>query len=217
MNKLILTLLFVGLMFIPLVNSIGIDPLKINEEGKLKQTCANCTYVNITAIEHPNQTIQYINVAMSKNVNVYTYSFIPYNYGTYTYYTIGNPNGVEVTQSVDFEVTLNGKKESEGIIVILFIICFLIILAYAILTFTNLLTHIGTWDYDLIDLAQAWGGYFAFIGLHQLHYYYVGNPLMDAILSFGLYVGGLTHAFIPLAMLFISIIFGSLKGIGGYK
>jgi hypothetical protein len=105
-------LLFILLLFIfiPLSSAVfELPAVKKNTCAELVQTCANCTFVNVTSVKLPNQTILSFNRAMSQNSNVYNYTFCNTTLiGNYIYDTIGNPDGTLTTASVLFEVTETG-------------------------------------------------------------------------------------------------------------
>src|SRR5258705_8058226 len=61
----------------------------------LKQTCSNCTFVNLSVSTPPNQTAIVVNQSMTRQtVNLWTYSFCnTTNNGEYIYDTFGDLNG----------------------------------------------------------------------------------------------------------------------------
>lgn len=114
MNKFILVILLV-LIIIPFTSATDQKELPYPVEkgmcAELIQTCANCTFINMTGVIYPNSTIEYFNVEMTQNINVYNASFCKTDsLGIYTYSTLGNPDGIMVTQNVIFEVTPSGAK-----------------------------------------------------------------------------------------------------------
>lgn len=98
----------------------------------LKQTCANCTFVNITSVTaktNEGQSVQLMgDVAMTKTGSEYNYTFCKTGYiGEYTYNTLGNPDGVLTVEPVTFNIGQNS--------IILYVIIFIIIYAVSFIGF----------------------------------------------------------------------------------
>lgn len=81
---------------------------------QLRQTCANCSFVNITSIYIEETDISFINteVAMQKNgLTFYNYSFPNTSRnGDYVYTGYGDPNGIIEVWGVRFSITPNGEE-----------------------------------------------------------------------------------------------------------
>lgn len=118
MNKTILlgAILFFFFLF-PLVSSQEQQTLgtfKQNSCIELKQTCANCTVVNITRISAPNSSILLsVPATMSKVDTVYNYSFCRNNQlGNYIVDWKANPDGSFIcstcTGNYDYNITTTG-------------------------------------------------------------------------------------------------------------
>jgi hypothetical protein len=90
--------------------SLGV--FKQNTCITLKQTCANCTFVNLTSVYNPNG-IEVTGVfVMTKIASEYSYSFCNATIlGQYIYNTLGDPNGIPTTQPVTFDVTSTGNDK----------------------------------------------------------------------------------------------------------
>lgn len=114
MKKLLLLLLMVSLLIVSVSASDDafVRPVQRGYCTQLTQTCANCTSVNITTIQHLNQTLQVLNQPMTPvAAGVYNYSFCEtQSNGEVIYNTIGNPNGVLDTQTVHLPITPNGEE-----------------------------------------------------------------------------------------------------------
>jgi len=138
MKKIILTLIL-GICLINLtgatVESLGI--FKQSECIELPQTCANCTYNNISSVSYPNSSIAISNVEMTKNDTYYNYSFcLTATTGNYIVRGYGDPEGIKTIWTYDFEVTPTGTtlETSESILyVILLIVTFLLFLGFLFL------------------------------------------------------------------------------------
>ena len=78
--------------------------------------CPSCTYINLTAIQYPNQTVIDMNIAMTKTNNNYIYSFCNTgNLGEYSYTTCGDKTGDVGCEDMVFEVTPSGFAWSNGL------------------------------------------------------------------------------------------------------
>lgn len=77
----------------------------------LPQTCANCTFVNISSITYPNSSISVSNIRMTKNLQNFNYTYCQTDaVGQYIVCTTGDPNGNLESACYDFDVTFSGKK-----------------------------------------------------------------------------------------------------------
>lgn len=77
---------------------------------ELRQSCTNCTFVNITLLLYPNSSTGLSNVPMTKIGTVYNRTFCETSaLGTYTYWTLGDPDGDLDQPGITFEVTPNGE------------------------------------------------------------------------------------------------------------
>jgi len=126
MKKIILTLIL-GILLINLtgatVESLGI--FKQGECIELPQTCADCTYNNISSVSYPNSSIAISNVRMTKDDTDYNYSFcLTATTGNYIVRGYGDPEGIKTIWTYDFEVTPSGITQNSilenPILIILF-------------------------------------------------------------------------------------------------
>jgi succinate dehydrogenase hydrophobic anchor subunit len=101
------------LMVMGLASAATLGTFEQNNCIQLKQTCANCTFVNVTSVVYPNSTEALGNVLMTKQGSEYNYTFCNTTLlGEYTYNTLGNPDGVFVVEPVTFQITPNGNINS---------------------------------------------------------------------------------------------------------
>jgi len=119
-NKLILTLI-VSMFLISLVSANQIATLgtfKQNECIELKQSCADCSYVNFSRVSYPDGTR-----AMNEFCNTD-------QLGTYIVEGIGDVEGTDTVFAYDFEVSHTGKEltsakaTSYAIIIIISVLIF---------------------------------------------------------------------------------------------
>lgn len=77
----------------------------------LKQTCGNCTWINVTSVSYPNGTTLSFNAAMADiGGGIYINHTCSHSsiIGHYTYDTLGNPDGSIVSQPVGYDITESG-------------------------------------------------------------------------------------------------------------
>jgi hypothetical protein len=134
-NKLILTLI-VSMFLISLVSANQIASLgtfKQNECIELKQTCADCSYVNFSRVSYPDGTRAMNNTVATKDGSVFNLEFCNTDQlGTYIVEGIGDVEGTDTVFAYDFEITPSGQSGTANIVFFLFII----LLLYGI-TFTG--------------------------------------------------------------------------------
>jgi hypothetical protein len=120
MKKILMLLMFgmflISLFLISLVSAdCSIPSSKLGDTIELTQTCANCSYVNLTKVVYPNQTIDLLGqYSMQENGTNYNYSYITNTVGNYYYTTQGDLNGITTTQTCSFVVTSSGKEINSG-------------------------------------------------------------------------------------------------------
>jgi hypothetical protein len=141
-NKILLaTFIGIFILSLALVNAVEIQqaslpqPLTQGLCGDLSQTCTNCTFVNITSILYPDNVKHMTNYAMVQNGTEYTYNFCDTALsGDYSYNTLGDPDGILVSQPVSFKVSPTGVNqnsilENPLLLILVFISLVLLILA----------------------------------------------------------------------------------------
>jgi hypothetical protein len=101
-------------------------PVKQNDCIVIKQTCASCTYLNVS-ISYPNSSIAINNQAMTTNGGgLWTYTFCStQNIGRHDVNTCGNLNGVAQCNDAGtlyFEVTPTGQSSNPNFYYLIFIV-----------------------------------------------------------------------------------------------
>lgn len=77
----------------------------------LLQTCANCTFVNITSVKYPNSSILLGNVEMTKQGTEYNFTICNASVlGDYIVNGVGDVDGVNTVWAYDFKVTMDGYE-----------------------------------------------------------------------------------------------------------
>lgn len=113
-----------------------IGTFRTNDCVDLRQTCANCTFNNVTAVTYlRNSTRLLSEVEMNKNGTLYNYTFcLTSANGEYQVDGFGNPNGVDEIWNYNFFVNGAGFNltEAQASVYIAVLILGLIILALTI-------------------------------------------------------------------------------------
>lgn len=126
--KICLATIALLLILIPLASS-EIQSLGTFRQGQavnLIQICDNCTNVNLTTIVTPTSQIVNIGRYMTKNGNVYNYSYSTTILGTYIANTCGDLNGDTTCSSFTFEVTPSGFNNLLGLYIIVIVAIYVI-------------------------------------------------------------------------------------------
>jgi len=127
---LLLTLIIMSLTFISAEGDIGL--VKQWDCIDLYNYCPTCSYINLTAIQYPNQSIGTMNLAMVKTGQNYIYNFCGTGeLGAYSYTTCGDKAGVLTCEDMSFEVTPTGFIWSTGFYVMILLLSIgIIVLGY---------------------------------------------------------------------------------------
>lgn len=138
MKKQILVLMLVLCLVLPsilafdYINSGFFGTYKLDSCINLKQTCSNCSYINITSIINPNSTQVLNQVQMTKVGTEYNYSCGPSStLGTYIVNGIGDVDGEVAIWAYDYTVTTTGSGSGNTIPLFLLLGGFLIFIAAA--------------------------------------------------------------------------------------
>lgn len=145
-DKKILFAILIGTFMFTFVSAGSIGSFKQYEEMQITNYCTDgtCTFMNLSSLELPNNTILYLNAEMTKNSQDFNYSYTPGLLGIYTFKTCGNPSGVIVCDSDTFDVTPSGNSGTDNIV--FFILIILILYGITFIGFFNrisLMTTLG--------------------------------------------------------------------------
>lgn len=93
-------------LFIIIINAqASLGTFFQDEKVNLIQICDNCSFVNISNIVYPDSSIELLNIPMTKNGNIYNYTFTNTRQtGTYQYATCGDLNNIITCNNVNFEI-----------------------------------------------------------------------------------------------------------------
>jgi hypothetical protein len=109
---------------------LNLGTFKQNDCVTLYQTCASCSYVNLTSVKLPNGTIVGYNDAMTKDGSEYSYDYCNTSLTGQYFYTIkGDKGGTEASEVILFEITLDGNANNlqRGLISISLIFFFILL------------------------------------------------------------------------------------------
>ncbi len=132
MKNKILMFAILGMFLLSFASAGLIGTFKVNNEMEITNYCQDgtCTYMNLTSISLPNNTIIYPNAAMVKNYQDFSYTYTPTLQGTYTFTTCGNPSGVVICDSDTFESTPSGRDGSSNMIFFIVVILLLYTISF---------------------------------------------------------------------------------------
>lgn len=117
----LLTLVIITLLSFSVSALETMKPATLNQEYTVEQTCASCTYVNLT-VSNTNGII-FSNVEMVENGSgVWIYKFTPTQVGRHDAKGIGNINGDATSFASSFQVKAGGLTETLGFYFIILIL-----------------------------------------------------------------------------------------------
>lgn len=129
-----LNYLIVGIALLFFMSSVSaeIDPVEQNQCASLYQLCDNCTYVNLSSVIFPDNSILNINSAMTKSGVDYNYTFCQTSQiGEYIYNVCGDKDGQFICENLTFKVTPSGFNLTIGYYFLIIILSIgIIILGY---------------------------------------------------------------------------------------
>ena len=196
-NKLILIGFFIlVLCSFGFASDTFLGIFKTGEPINLVQTCANCTFVNITSIINPASTLIINDVAMTKNDFTYNYTLSQQALtGTYQACGVGDLDGTNTIWCYSFDITESGKPNPENRIIALIIAFIATIIYFTFFGFKAFQADLGKASFwfsllcfgiGLVELVFMIGVLFIneynvlMIGLLKINFY------MIAIIAFGL-------------------------------
>ena len=153
LNK-ILILMLVCLLVLPMVFGLEtLKPAKLNQEYIIVQTCATCSYVNISVSNQ--EGFLFVNQEMTLNGSgIWTYNYTPTNIGRYDVTGIGDLDGDATSFATYFDVTPSGYVGTLGFY-------------FLILILSGGIIILGLWKQDApIVILGSFGLYF--VGLFIL-------------------------------------------------
>ena len=127
--KKIMLFLFLGLFFLSFVSAEiqTLGTFKLGDDINLIQTCASCTFNNITSVLSPNSNELIGNFPMTKTGSVYNFTLSSGNtstIGEYIVNGIGDLDGIDTVWNYNFFVTPTGFtfETSDSILFVIILI-----------------------------------------------------------------------------------------------
>lgn len=119
---LMLFLITISLNFVS-AETQTLGTFKLNDCVELKQTCANCTYVNVSSVVYPNSTIALMDFALIKRSSTeFNETYCNTSVlGQYIVNGYADPDGVGTLFAYDFFITPTGE-DTMGLVSLGFII-----------------------------------------------------------------------------------------------
>ncbi len=142
--KKIFIFLMLTLLTLILINPISAEIqtlgcFQVDTEIDLIQTCATCTFNNISAVSFPNSTILISNVAMERDGTRYNFTLNDTQTGTIGEYIVdgfGNLSGVDTIWNYNFFITPTGEcLDTQQSIIVFGLMLILLFLTGAFLIF----------------------------------------------------------------------------------
>jgi hypothetical protein len=210
MNKIIVLML--GILLISFANATTLGTFKQNECINLIQTCANCTYVNISSVLYPNTTLIISDKEMTQLGTYFYYNFCnTTELETYQVTGVGNPDGINTVWNYDFTITPNGRETPSNGITLFFIIIFIITCAFVCFISLYSLGHFLTLDFDMVDLSIDIGLFIGLVAVYYTETYYLGSVAMDNWFLLLIKIGVVLLVLLPIFAFFLSITIGSIN------
>lgn len=200
MKKLLLIL--VMMMVLPMVSALVYQQ---NAEIDIKTNCFNNgTYCTASAqcnisIYYPNETIIVNNQPMTNQESFYNYTLSSAYTGTLGEYhaTLVCIDGVEAgNDEFTFDITYNGKEKPTEWIIIIFMIFFIVLIGGFIITLFLIIRDFAAHNIDVIDVAKYFSMYLALVTVYYFSQDYLGNNLVDNVLSLFIKFGIVTHGIV---------------------
>lgn len=143
MKKIIILILILGMFLLVNVSAYDLGAVKKDGCADLYQHCSDCSFINVTSIKYPNQTIIYLNVEMDKNGYDFTYNYCDNDQeGDYFYTVCGDPTNKESCKTFTYLVTESGveitqQRASSSVALLGILFVLLLISLYALFTVEN--------------------------------------------------------------------------------
>jgi len=135
MKKIILIIILICMINLASAQIQTLGTFKQGDCVELKQTCANCTFNNITSVLYPNSSQALGNNPMTKLGTEYNYSCSPSaDIGQYIVNGVGDVDGLDTVWAYDYMITFDGTSPStsQGLSNIILFIGLLLILTFTL-------------------------------------------------------------------------------------
>lgn len=232
-KKIYFSLIFLFLL-VGSISAYGYEDVSLGTfvKGKcinLTQTSESATYINITSITYPNSTRAISDVEMIADSTEFTYNFCSTNLnGQYFINYEGNETNNSLTKNWFF-VTTNGKESPSGIVIVSFSLIFLVIIAFMLQFIIYTMMFFVEYNFSKRDSTPKEerpiftirefliniSGYILLWVFYGLERTYLGNELMNRVLSTIIFISSWTNVFFPVIALIISFTIATWREIAG--
>ncbi len=131
MNKKIYFIFLISIFLIGTVLAINecgnedsyLGTFKQDSAISLTQTCDDCSFVNLSKVQSPSSVINNYDLEMEENGINYNFTFNGTSQiGCYSYTVLGDPNGVNTAETIDFQITPSGFINTLGLYIVFLVI-----------------------------------------------------------------------------------------------
>lgn len=135
-KRIFILIAIIGIFFYSFTNITAVTLYgKVNSNITLSQSCASCTYENITQIIYPNSTIYDLNAAMTKSGPDFNYTFQTNLGGTYIIKGIGDLDSQDTGWWYYLNVNEEGRADPSSGESMVYIGSFLAMVLFSLLFF----------------------------------------------------------------------------------
>ena len=152
-----------------------------------------------TTILTGNPVPHYNHFEMTRNYSIIT------EVGIYSATIVCNTTNLGGYKTKFFEATTNGDPKPEGIIVLGFILIMLLIFGSITIYIIRAVGLIIEADFDILDVAYAWGLYFLILGVDLFSDIYLGSVEVSEWLNLFIVMLGFPLIIIPVLAFFLSL------------
>lgn len=131
--------------------------------------------------------------------------------GLYDYYITCSGAGLNKTSSFQYQITWTGDENPSGTFKVTFSLIFIAICASLLFFFLHAVAKGGKFEFDIKDLAWSWGFLFTLLATYLVFQNYWNDAVIGNFLLWIIGVASVTNGFLPVIMLVVSIMFGTIK------
>jgi hypothetical protein len=200
--------LMLGILLISFASAYA--PKEVNQNLSFSITSNNATACNVTTMENEEVTI--LNIPMTKTAQTF---YVTIDAGNITQtgehcFNVECSDGISKTTGEEcFDITSNGKEKPSGAVITIFIILFLLLLGFMTYLIIYSFGHALSLDFDIIDLAWNYGGFFVILGMSLFEKTYLGNSDIQNFLNVVIDVGIFTSIVAPTIYFILTLTIGT--------
>jgi hypothetical protein len=159
-----------------------------------------------------NEEVTILNIPMTKTAQTF---YVTIDAGNITQtgehcFNVECSDGISKTTGEEcFDITSNGKEKPSGAVITIFIILFLLLLGFMTYLIIYSFGHALSLDFDIIDLAWNYGGFFVILGMSLFEKTYLGNSDIQNFLNVVIDVGIFTSIVAPTIYFILTLTIGT--------